>query len=268
MPRVVIGNNKGGAAKTATTLGLAGALANAGHSVLVVDIDPQANASRRLGFRLDQATHALTIAEVLAHSTPGQNGLAAQAITQAGWGEPYDGRIDLIPSRFDLENRVSEAATVGAVGRLRRALDSVDDDYTVTLIDCPPSLGHLTQLALAAADVAIATVVPEYDAIEGALRYRDFIAAAAADLGNPGLRFAGVIVCIVREKLNAHRFQLEGLPDSFGADAIWSPRIPDRSVVKDAGDSAVPIGDVGTPAAREIAALYGALAERLLTEVK
>lgn len=91
----------------------------------------------------------------------------------------------MIPARFDLENRVSEAAVLGAHTRLARALTGADDDFAVTLIDLPPSLGHLTQLGLAAADLAVCTVEPEYDAVEGALRFRDFIARHGEQL-HPG----------------------------------------------------------------------------------
>lgn len=265
--RVVVGNNKGGASKTATTVNLAAALAEAGHRTLVVDLDPQANASRRLGFRLDPAAPVPTIAEAIEESRPGVEGLAADAITPCGWPEPYAGLVDVLPARFDLENRISEAATVGAVGRLRRALAGADDTYAVTLIDCPPSLGHLTQLAMAAADVALATVEPEYDSVEGGLRFRDFIGAAAGELGNPKLRLAGVIVSRVRANLGAHSYQLAGLGEAFGAELIWSPCVPERTVVKDAADTASPLRVLGSVAAAGMAEVYGELAARLVREV-
>lgn len=268
MPRVAIGNHKGGSGKTATTINLAAALAESGHRVLVVDLDPQANASRRLGVRFDPENPMLTISEALEVSKPGVTGAAAEATLASAWPEPYRDRVDLVPSRFDLENRISEAATVGAVGRLRRALEGADSDYAVTLIDCPPSLGHLTQLALAAADVAVTTVEPEYDSVEGALRYRDFIDANAGELGNPGLRLIGVIVGRVRSNLSAHGFQLDGLPDAFGAERIWSPTVPERAAIKDAGDTAAPLATLGTVPATGLAETYADLAARLIKEVQ
>lgn len=268
MPRVAIGNHKGGSGKTATTINLAAALAEAGHRVLVIDLDPQANASRRLGVRFDPANPMLTISEALEASRPGVVGTAAEAIVDSAWPQPYSARVHIVPSRFDLENRISEAATVGAVGRLRRALDGADDEYTVTLIDCPPSLGHLTQLALAAADVAVATVEPEYDSVEGALRYRDFITANAGELGNPDIRLAGVIVGRIRSNLSAHGFQLEGLPDAFGAEMIWSPSVPERAAIKDAGDTAAPLSSLGGVPAAGLAETYADLARRLIKEVQ
>jgi chromosome partitioning protein len=263
--RIAIGNHKGGSGKTSTTIGLAAALAEDGYDVLVVDLDPQANATRRLGLTTKHVITQLTIAEVIKASTPGVDGAAREAITTCGWGRPYHDHIDLIPSRFDLENRISEAATVGAVGRLRRALHNVDVAYDYTLIDLPPSLGHLTQLGLAAAQWAIASIEAEYDSVEGGARFREFIAASAADLGNPSLSLLGVIVGRLRTQLGAHAFQLAGLEDYFPGQ-VWEPYIPERAVIKDAGDSGEPIRAVGGVRASDTASIYGDLARLVIKE--
>lgn len=267
MVRVAIGNHKGGSGKTATTINVAAALAEVGYRVLIVDLDPQANASRRCGVRFNPAEPTLTVSEAIEAAKPGVEGTAAEALVSVAWPEPYAERVDLLPSRFDLENRISEAATVGAVGRLRRALAGADREHAVTLIDCPPSLGHLTQLALAAADVAVTTVEPEYDSVEGALRYTEFIAANAAELGNPTLTLAGVIVGRVRSQLGAHSFQLDGLADVFDERLLWSPHVPERAAIKDAGDTATPLATVPGTAASSQAAVYADLATRLAKEV-
>lgn len=263
--RVVIGNHKGGSGKTAFTVNMAAALAAAGKRVLVVDLDPQANASRRLGWRFDPARPVPTVAEAIKAD---EAGVAADAIYQCGQdGEACGQVVDLLPSRFDLENRVSEAGVVGAVTRLRKALDGVDDGYDVTLLDCPPSLGHLTQMALAAGDVAVCTVEPEYDSVEGAVRFRDFITSRSGDLGNPGLALIGYVVSRVRAGVGAHAFQLAGLADLFGTDHVWSPHIPEQAQIKDAADAAVPLRQLGHPRAAEMASLYDQLAARLLASL-
>jgi chromosome partitioning protein len=264
--RVAIGNNKGGSGKTAATVNLAAALAEAGLQVLVVDMDPQANATRRLGLRYEPTKPVATTSEVVAS---GVEGIAAEAILPSGWPTSYGELVSVIPARFDLENRVSEAAVLGAHTRLARALTGADDDFAVTLIDLPPSLGHLTQLGLAAADVALCTVEPEYDAVEGALRFRDFIARHGEQL-HPGprqLRLAGYIVGRARANLGAHAYQLDGLTETFGAELVWSPHLPERAAVKDAADTAVPLRLLGTSSAREVAELYTALATRLSKEL-
>lgn len=261
--RIAIGNNKGGSGKTAATVNLAAALAEKGRRVLVVDIDPQANASRRLGRRFDSSNPVLTTSEVI-HA--GQEGVAAQAIVPCGWPEPYASLVGVIPARWDLENRVSEAGTLGALKRLDRALDGADDEFDVTLIDTPPSLGHLTQLGLAAADAALCTVEPEYDSIEGAVRFRDFVAANYADLGMARSTLVGVLVTRVRANLGAHGFQLEGLEETIGEALIWRPYIPERTTFKDAADIGTPIRAQGSVVANGMADIYSDLADRLLKE--
>ncbi len=264
--RVVIGNHKGGSGKTAATVNLAAALAEAGKRVLVVDLDPQANASRRLGAAVDVANPALTTAEIV---KDGSDGVAEQAIVPCGWPAPYTERIDVIPSRYDLENRISEAGTVGAVLRLRRALTGVDDDHDVTLLDCPPSLGHLTQLAMAAAHAAVASVEPEYDSVEGALRYRDFIDAERnrEALNNQGLRVVGYIVSRVRVNVGAHTFQLDGLAETFGVELVWMPHVPERAPIKDAADAGLPLRALNTTPGRAMAGVFDDLAGRLVKAV-
>lgn len=262
--RVAIGNHKGGSDKTAFTINLSAALAEQGLRVLVGDLDPQANASRRLGFRFDPEDPAPTISEAIKANEPG---VAAQAFTPCGWDEPYASRITLLPARFDLENRIPEAGTPGAPARLRKALRGADDEFDVVLLDCPPSLGHLTQLALTAADVALCSLVPDYDSVEGAVRFRDFITDRGEDIDNAELRLIGVLVSEVQERLSAQSFQLEGLPELFG-DMVWKPYVPERTVVREAGAAAAPLAAWGNqkraPEARDA---YTALAQRLAKEV-
>ncbi|KWX03198.1 hypothetical protein LI90_4324 [Carbonactinospora thermoautotrophica] len=257
--RVAIGNNKGGTGKTAATVNLAASLAARGLGVLVVDMDPQANATRRLAVKLTSDMPGISEA-IKANA----DGVAADVFTPCGWDGSLGERIQVAPARFELENRISEAGTLGAVERLRRALDGADEDFDVVLIDCPPSLGHLTILALAAADVALCTIEPEYDAVEGAVRYRDLIDTHRGQFGNPDLELAGVIVGRVRAGVGAHTFQLEGLPELFDEKLIWRPYIPERAAIKDAMDAAVPLRALNTAPANAMAGLYDDLGARLV----
>ena len=261
--RVAIGNNKGGTGKTAATVNFAAALAEQGQRVLVVDLDPQANASRRLGAAFDPAAPRPTVSEAVQVAV---EGVAADAVVPCGWDGVYADLIEVIPARFDLENRVSEAAVLGAVGRLRRALEGVDEGHDITLLDCPPSLGHLTQLGLAAADWALCTVEPEYDGVEGAVRFRDFVTTQAGELRNPGLRMAGFVVSRVRGNLSAHAYQVDGLAETFGAGLVWQPYIPERAVIKDASDTACPLRALGRTGT-QMAWVYSQLVERLQKEI-
>lgn len=263
--RVAIGNNKGGTGKSSSTVNLAAALAEQQRRVLVLDMDPQANTTRRLGVVEDPRQPMLTTTEVVASGEPG---VAAQAIRPVGWPEPYRDFVSVIPARYDLENRVPEAGLIGAGGRLARAMQGADDEYDVTLIDLPPSLGHLTQLGLAAADAVLCTLEPEYDGVQGAVRFRDFVVQHAHHLrpDPPGLRLIGVIVCRARPTIGAHSYQISALPDLFG-DLVWEPYLPERAAVKDASDTASPLLVYGGPSAREVAGLYSQLATRLTKEL-
>jgi cellulose biosynthesis protein BcsQ len=259
--RTALANNKGGVSKTASCISLAAGLARAGQRVLVCDMDPQGNATRRLATQLSDDSP--TMSEVIASAAPG---CAADAIAPCGWDVDYAERISVIPAAPDLANRGGELHLLGAVRRLAKAMGGADDDYDVTLFDCPPDIGHLTQMALATVDDVLEILEPEYDAVEAAVRLRDFIEAYREDMGNPTVTVLGFLVARVRENLSAHKFQLAGLPDLFGPDLVWQPVIPERAVVKDANESAVPIEAVG-PVGREIAALYDQLAQRYLSAV-
>lgn len=257
--RITIASHKGGAGKTTLTGSLAESLASRGRRVLVVDLDPQANLSRRLGYTEDELTTKATASEVVRADTIG---CAADAIVSCRWQLPLAEHIDLLPSRFDLENRIPEAGQLGAHLRLARGLAGVTDDYDFTLIDTPPSLGHLTQLALAAADGVVVPVRAEYDYVAGAVRVRDFLAAQADNLARPGLSIAGVIVNEQDRRRGLHTWHAESLNELFG-DLVWQPAIPSRAVLAEAIDAGEPLRSQVGPAVRELVGIFSRLTDRL-----
>lgn len=259
--RIALGNNKGGVGKTSATINLAAGLAEEGKDVLIVALDPQMNAERRMGIHVDEDNPIPTVSEAIKDGRPG---VAVDAITDIAWPEPYRSRIRVIPSRYDLENRVSEAAVPGAVKRLRIALEGVDDDVDYLLADLPPSLGHLTQLGLCACQHAVIISEPEYDSVGSAVRMRNFIEDSRENLYNPGLDVLGYVVNRYRPQLGAHNFQLEGMPERFGEDKLWEPYIEERTAIKDAADSEVPLRSLSTAVATAQADNWRKLAQHII----
>lgn len=265
--RVAVANNKGGAGKTTVIAHLAEALAARGRRVLAVDMDPQANLSRRLGYGESELIDMVTTAEVVAAN---RKGCASDGLAACRWdlvpGAPEEvralaGRIDLLPARYDLEARVSEAGQLGSHERLTRALDGVAEDYDAVLLDCPPSLGHLTQLGLAASDAVVLVVRPEYDHLQGAIRVRDFVSAYRHHLGRPDLDVLGVIVNEHDRRRGLHQWHAESVSEAFGT-LVWQPPIPARAALAEAIDAAQPLRARGA-AARPLVETFVGLADQL-----
>lgn len=257
--RLCIANNKGGAGKTTVTVALAEALAARGRRCLLVDMDPQANLTRRLGYAEDSLSTMVTVSEVIRED---QIGCGAQAITPCRWPIPdLADNIDLIPSRFDLENRIPEAGQLGAHLRLARGLAGVTDLYDIVLIDCPPALGHLTQLGLACADGVLVPLRPEFDYLTGATRVRDFLTEHAANLARPGLEIVGVIVNEQDRRRGLHTWHLDSINDLFGS-LVWKPAVPSRTQLAEAIDAGEPLRMRGSAVA-ELVTIFDLLADQL-----
>ena len=179
---VAVANQKGGVGKSTTAVNIGAYLALAGARVLVVDLDPQGNASTGLG--LDHREIEPSLYDVLTGDAP-----PATAIRATGVAD-----LHILPSTIDLAG--AEVELVSAMSRetrLRRALESVDHEYDTILIDCPPSLGLLTVNALAAADELLIPIQCEYYALEGLGQLLRNVELVRANL-NPELRIGGIVL--------------------------------------------------------------------------
>ncbi|MFJ1900399.1 ParA family protein [Streptomyces sp. NPDC088115] len=123
---------------------------------------------------------------------------------------------------------------------MAKALQSADDDFDETILDCPPSLSHLTQLALAASHQAIAVTEAEQDSIRGARRVLEFIAQKSYVLHNEDIKVTGVIVTRMDTTRSVDRSQLTSAREIFG-DLLWDPVIPRLNVFKELDTNGSPI---------------------------
>jgi chromosome partitioning protein len=193
MARVTaISNQKGGVGKTTTAVNLAASLAVAGKRVLLIDCDPQGNASSGLGVADRQAETSLY--PVL---------FGERRLEEVTRGTEL-ATLDIVPASRDLAGVETELADADdRFDRLRRALGPARDRYDFILIDCPPSLGVLTINALVAADVVVVPMQPEYYALEGLSDLVGTIERIRSSL-NPVLRIDGVLLTMfdVRNSLS------------------------------------------------------------------
>ena len=227
MSRVfAIANQKGGVGKTTTAINFGAALAALEHRVLLVDCDPQGNATRGLGSRVE----GLQLYDALAGRAP-----LAEVIRPSGF--PH---LDLAPSERDLVGvEVEFVGLEGWEARLREALASVRQDYDTILIDCPPSLGHLTVLALTAADGVLVPLQCEYFALEGISELTATIRRVQGRL-NPALTIAGIILTMFDERTNLSRDVQQEIRSHFPRQ-IFDTVIPRNIRLAEAPSHGAPI---------------------------
>jgi chromosome partitioning protein len=193
LPRfIAVANQKGGVGKTTTAVNLGACLAEFGYRVLIVDLDPQGNASTGLG--LNPRNLQASMYDVILHDTPLEDCVEATSIRN----------LFVAPASLDLAG--AEIELVPAFSRelkLRRALEEVRDDYDYVLIDCPPSLGLLTVNGLAAATEVLVPIQCEYYALEGLGQLLRNVSLVQRNL-NPSLEVTAIVLVMydARTKLS------------------------------------------------------------------
>ncbi|MBY6275915.1 ParA family protein [Symbiobacterium thermophilum] len=191
MSRVIaIANQKGGVGKTTTAVNLSACLADLGKRVLLIDVDPQGNATSGLG--LDRRRLKASVYDVLLDELPLQEAVVNTRVRG----------LQVVPATIDLAGAEIELVPrIGRESRLKQALDPVRDQYDFVLMDCPPSLGLLTINALTAADSILIPIQCEYYALEGLTQLMDTFRLVREAL-NPNLEVEGVVLTMFDGRTN------------------------------------------------------------------
>ncbi|MEG0285471.1 MULTISPECIES: AAA family ATPase [Vagococcus] len=191
MARVIsVANQKGGVGKTTTTVNLGACLADAGKRVLLIDMDAQGNATSGIGIKKSDVTN--DIYDVLVNEVP------IKEVIQQTARE----RLEIAPATIQLSGAEIELTSMMArESRLKLALKDVIDEYDFILIDCPPSLGHLTINSFSASDSILIPVQCEYYALEGLSQLLNTIRLVQKHF-NPDLRIEGVLLTMYDARTN------------------------------------------------------------------
>jgi len=211
---IAIANQKGGVGKSTTAVSLGAALADLGYRILVVDLDPQGNASTGMGIRHE--ARDVTVYDVIVSEAS-----LDDAIVQT----PVE-RLHAIPSTIDLAGAEIELVSqFSREGRLKKALQPVADGvYDFVLMDCPPSLGLLTVNALTAAEELIVPIQCEYYALEGLGQLLRNVSLVQQNI-NPGLRLAGIVMTMFDPRTRLSEQVVDEVQKFFG-DLVYDVIIP------------------------------------------
>jgi chromosome partitioning protein len=202
-------NQKGGVAKTTTTLNLAVAFAESGHDVLCIDLDPQGNLTMSQGIDPDKVEKSMF--DVLVHHIPIREVI-------------HEREIDIAVSSIDLAGaEIAMSTQIGRERSLEKGLADVTDDYDFVCIDTPPSLGLLTVNALAASDKVIVPVQCEYLSMRGLLQLQNTLEMIRENL-NPRVKIEGILPTMLDSRTVHAKEAVEILEENFG-DLVFETRI-------------------------------------------
>ena len=225
---ISIANQKGGVGKTTTSVNLGACLANIGHTVLLVDIDPQGNATSGVG--IEKADVDQCIYDVLVDDVDASLVIRPTSVE----------KLDCIPATIQLAGAEIELVpTVSREVRLKRALEKVKNNYDYIIIDCPPSLGLLTLNALTASDSVMIPVQCEYYALEGLSQLLNSVRLVQKHL-NHDLRVEGVLLTMLDARTNLGLQVIEEVKKYF-QDKVYKTIIPRNVRLSEAPSHGEPI---------------------------
>ena len=226
---IAITNQKGGVGKTTTSVNLSAALAYLGKKVLLIDIDPQANATQGIGINRSQLD--LTVYDAITQGTSMKDIVLHSDVKN----------LDVIPANIDLagvEIELSQVKT-GREQRLKKALKEIQDLYHYIIIDCPPSLNLLTLNAMTTADSVLVPIQCEYYALEGLSQLIHTINLVKERL-NPDLEMEGVVFTMYDSRTNLSSQVVENVKDHL-KQRVFSTMIPRNIRLAEAPSYGMPI---------------------------
>ncbi len=245
---------KGGVGKTTVALGLVSAAVHRGLETVLVDLDPQGNATATV----DADQSGPSVAEVMADP---RRSVVAAALRTSSWGP----NLRVIPGSEATEAHNHPDPGNKQLARLATALGKLDPAPDLVIIDCPPSLGQLTRSALVAADRAVLVTEPSLYAVTGVQRALEAVQTERRT--HRALQPLGVVVNRVRPRAAEHEYRMAELRELFGP-LVLSPILPDRSAIQQAQGAGIAIHRWPTAGAREIALMFDVLLDRLLRSAK
>lgn len=234
-PRILaLANQKGGVGKTTTAINLGTALAAIGERVLIVDLDPQGNASTGLG--IDRRNRSCSTYDVLIGESSLREAVVSTAVP----------RLHIAPSTMDLSGLELElGATPGRAFKLRDAIGALnnnvspDADYTYVLIDCPPSLNLLTVNAMAASDAILVPLQCEFFALEGLSQLLQTVEQVRSTL-NPNLSIHGIVLTMFDSRNNLSN-QVVADVRQFMGEKVYKTMIPRNVRISEAPSYGKPV---------------------------
>ena len=250
---IAVANQKGGVGKTTTAVNLAAIVASWGNRVLLVDADPQGNATSGIGLQRG------SFRKTLYHSLVLDESLSEVA-------KPSSiASLDVVPANKDLAGAEIELVEVGQREfRLKHALAGIESNYDYVIIDCPPSLGLLTLNALTAAKSLLVPIQCEYYALEGVTELFDTLARIRR-LHNPGLMIEGLLLTMYDERTNLSAAVAADLRDFYGLQ-VFQTVIPRNVRLAEAPSYGKPI--ITYDAHSKGAEAYSQLAREIVYESK